>query len=352
MLSQHSFHEKEKGKIETRSYIHTSPAIDLAETFRPSFTYLPPLSPHVQNSQIIDDDYHHSLIVYHDTLTNGIRLHAAVWEGELRQCPVWTVFVTHPCPLTGGNKNLLSSSTTTTRRRGGHGGNKDDDGGDDDDNSAGGGGGGGGVSWLEPRGRHIVWLHGIQLYVFCDKYREANMRRNRKRAFEIYFVGEQGEFLMIVIILFSFFSPSSSFFSLSLFLFLFLLPIFVLRTTHASTPLLYKSLPRYPFYLCSAFLHSIPYQIEYISVIIPIYTHTHTDTHIKADSRGDAFIPTTTAAARFREVFYPPASEPPSDPEREDHEEEDEEEEEGGEEEKKEPERITGTSSPSLLSES
>jgi hypothetical protein len=34
----------------------------------------------------------HSLIVYEDTMTKGLRLHAAVWDGELRQCPVWTAF--------------------------------------------------------------------------------------------------------------------------------------------------------------------------------------------------------------------------------------------------------------------
>jgi hypothetical protein len=43
-------------------------------------------------SQIIDDGYKHSLIVYEDKQTHGMRLHAAVWEGELRQCPVWTAF--------------------------------------------------------------------------------------------------------------------------------------------------------------------------------------------------------------------------------------------------------------------
>lgn len=124
------------------------------------------------NSQIIDDGYQHSLIVYQDALTNGIRLHAAVWEGELRECPVWTVFVTHPTPLTGNR--LLPSDETKS------------------ENSA-----NGGKGWLEPRGKHIVWLHDIQLYVFCEKYREANMRRNRKKAFEIYFVGIQGEFFFI-----------------------------------------------------------------------------------------------------------------------------------------------------------
>ncbi|KAI8270821.1 hypothetical protein K4K58_006611 [Colletotrichum sp. SAR11_239] len=43
-------------------------------------------------AQIIDDGFKHSLIVYRDSGTKGLRLHAAVWEGELRQCPVWTAF--------------------------------------------------------------------------------------------------------------------------------------------------------------------------------------------------------------------------------------------------------------------
>ena len=43
-------------------------------------------------ARILDDGYQHSLIVYKDHASRGIRLHAAVWDGELRQCPVWTAF--------------------------------------------------------------------------------------------------------------------------------------------------------------------------------------------------------------------------------------------------------------------
>lgn len=148
-------------------------------------------------SRIVDDGYHHSLIVFQDRLTEGIRLHAAVWDGELVECPVWTIFVTphrHPCPLTtsGVNNKLLGTTSSS------------DDDGDDTAARVGGevGSGDGGSSrglgssrnkgWLEPRGRHVVWLHDVQLYVFCDKYREARMRRKRG-AFELYFVAEQGE---------------------------------------------------------------------------------------------------------------------------------------------------------------
>ncbi|KAK4207321.1 hypothetical protein QBC37DRAFT_97120 [Rhypophila decipiens] len=98
-------------------------------------------------AQIIDDGFKHSLIVYQDSHTRGIRLHAAVWEGELRQCPVWTAFVTHQ-----------SQSRT----------------------------------WLSRRSRHRVWLKDVQLYVFCNTYRQENMRQNKSGAFEIYFASEEG----------------------------------------------------------------------------------------------------------------------------------------------------------------
>ncbi|KAK0754059.1 hypothetical protein B0T18DRAFT_28159 [Schizothecium vesticola] len=98
-------------------------------------------------AQIIDDGYKHSLIVFEDLQTRGIRLHAAVWEGELRQCPVWTAFVTHQ-----------SQSPT----------------------------------WISRRSKHRVWLKDVQLYVFCKTYRQENMRQNKSGAFEIYFVSEEG----------------------------------------------------------------------------------------------------------------------------------------------------------------
>ena len=42
--------------------------------------------------RISDDGFWHSLIVYKDRSSGGIRLLAAVWDGPLRQCPVWTAF--------------------------------------------------------------------------------------------------------------------------------------------------------------------------------------------------------------------------------------------------------------------
>ncbi|KAK4128288.1 hypothetical protein N657DRAFT_563192 [Parathielavia appendiculata] len=97
-------------------------------------------------AQIVDDGFKHSLIVYEDIQTRGLRLHAAVWEGELRQCPVWTAFVTH--------------QSQSPR-------------------------------WLSRRSRHRVWLKDVQLYVFCNTYRQENMRQNKSGAFEIYFDREE-----------------------------------------------------------------------------------------------------------------------------------------------------------------
>ncbi|KAH7328890.1 hypothetical protein B0I35DRAFT_404185 [Stachybotrys elegans] len=95
---------------------------------------------------IIDDGYKHSLIVYRDRVTRGLRLHAAVWGGELRQCPVWTAFITHQ-----------AASPT----------------------------------WIKRASRHKIRLADIQLYVFCQKYQQQNQRRGAAGAFEIYFVSEE-----------------------------------------------------------------------------------------------------------------------------------------------------------------
>ncbi|OAQ84239.1 hypothetical protein VFPBJ_03007 [Purpureocillium lilacinum] len=97
-------------------------------------------------ARILDDGFKHSLIVYEDRATKALRLHAAVWDGELRQCPVWTAFVTHQ-----------SSSPT----------------------------------WLKRISRHRVRLADIQLYVFCRQYRQQNQRRGRIGAFEINFISDE-----------------------------------------------------------------------------------------------------------------------------------------------------------------
>ncbi|TVY82354.1 hypothetical protein LSUE1_G003452 [Lachnellula suecica] len=43
-------------------------------------------------AQILDDGFEHSLVVHQDQHSGVIRLLAAVWNGELRRCPVWTAF--------------------------------------------------------------------------------------------------------------------------------------------------------------------------------------------------------------------------------------------------------------------
>jgi hypothetical protein len=96
-------------------------------------------------ARIIDDGFDHSLIVYKDHETGALRLHAAVWGGELKRCPVWTAFIVQKpkAPM-----------------------------------------------WLTRKNRNRVWLTDVQLYVFCNPYRQENMRQNRAGAFELYFVNE------------------------------------------------------------------------------------------------------------------------------------------------------------------
>jgi hypothetical protein len=95
---------------------------------------------------IHDDGFKHSLIVYKDKYSHGIRLHAAVWDGDLRQCPVWTAFVTHQ-----------SASPT----------------------------------WLKRVSAHRIRLADIHLYVFNEKYQQQNQRRGSAGAFEISFVSPE-----------------------------------------------------------------------------------------------------------------------------------------------------------------
>ncbi|OHE92323.1 hypothetical protein CORC01_12385 [Colletotrichum orchidophilum] len=98
-------------------------------------------------AQIFDDGFKHALIVYRDLATQGLRLHASVWDGELRYCPVWTAFVTHQ-----------SASPT----------------------------------WLHRKSGHRVWLKDVQLYVFCEQYQQQHQRKGQAGAFEIDFVSEMG----------------------------------------------------------------------------------------------------------------------------------------------------------------
>ncbi|KAI8962230.1 hypothetical protein F5Y11DRAFT_357102 [Daldinia sp. FL1419] len=96
-------------------------------------------------AQIIDDGYQHVLMVYEDTVTGGCRLHAAVWEGKLRACPVWTAFIP---------PNVSSS-------------------------------------WLLRKTKRRIWLRDIQPYVFWEKYRPTNQRKGRFGAFELAFANSE-----------------------------------------------------------------------------------------------------------------------------------------------------------------
>ncbi|PNP42571.1 hypothetical protein TGAMA5MH_05312 [Trichoderma gamsii] len=95
---------------------------------------------------ILDDGFKHSLIIFEDRHTGGRRIHVAVYEGELRQCPVWTAFVTH-------------QSTSPT--------------------------------WLKRVSRKRVRLADIQLYVFSQQYRQQTQRKGTEGSFELQFYSEE-----------------------------------------------------------------------------------------------------------------------------------------------------------------
>ncbi|KAM0462339.1 hypothetical protein ACHAPV_003813 [Trichoderma viride] len=95
---------------------------------------------------ILDDGFKHSLIIYEDRHTGGRRIHVAVYEGELRQCPVWTAFITHQ-----------SSSPT----------------------------------WLKRVSRKRIRLADVQLYVFSQQYRQSTQRKGTGGSFELQFYSEE-----------------------------------------------------------------------------------------------------------------------------------------------------------------
>ncbi|OAA42620.1 hypothetical protein NOR_04751 [Metarhizium rileyi] len=97
-------------------------------------------------TQILDDGKNHLLTVYKDKATGYFRLHAAVHDGELRQCPVWTAFVTEQPKL---------------------------------------------PNWLTRNpAKRKVWLSDIQLFVFCKQYREENQHKGPAGQFQIHFAEE------------------------------------------------------------------------------------------------------------------------------------------------------------------
>lgn len=117
-------------------------------------------------SCISDDGFRHSLIVYRDQMTKGLRLHAAVWQGELRQVPVWTAFgmpqPTHPSTFRIANIFSVTHQSASS-------------------------------TWIKRVSKTRIRLADVQLYVFCQEYRQQNQRRGAAGAFEICFMSEEGK---------------------------------------------------------------------------------------------------------------------------------------------------------------
>ncbi|KAK7992667.1 hypothetical protein PG988_001461 [Apiospora saccharicola] len=101
-------------------------------------------------AQIYDDGFNHCLKVYEDILTNRRRLHAAVWDGDLKGCPVWTAFLPD-------KKGPLRS-------------------------------------WLLRKTSHVVAIRDVNPYVFCNNYRAntTDPRQSRFQALELEFTHAQG----------------------------------------------------------------------------------------------------------------------------------------------------------------
>lgn len=152
--------------------------------------------------RISDDGFWHSLIVYKDVLTGGIRLHAAVWEGELRSCPVWTAFGScnqprtatrpvalqnHPCfsPLFSNKGSTNDACATVTHQSSS-------------------------PTWLKRVSRRRIRLADIQLYVFCQNYRQQTQRRGNAGAFEISFHSEECKYSLLFPIVSPNLPPSGS----------------------------------------------------------------------------------------------------------------------------------------------
>jgi len=52
-------------------------------------------------SSIVDSGFRHGLRIFHDRITNAIRLQGSVLKGELDRTPVWTAFITHAITIPG-----------------------------------------------------------------------------------------------------------------------------------------------------------------------------------------------------------------------------------------------------------
>ncbi|KAK8068857.1 hypothetical protein PG994_005473 [Apiospora phragmitis] len=101
-------------------------------------------------AQIFDDGFNHCLKVYEDALTKRRRLHASVWDGDLRGCPIWTAFLPD-------KKGPLRS-------------------------------------WLLRKTSHVVAIRDVSPYVFCNNYRAntTDPRESKFNALELEFTHATG----------------------------------------------------------------------------------------------------------------------------------------------------------------
>lgn len=97
-------------------------------------------------AKIVDDDFHHSLAVFQDQKSDGLRILASVWSGELARVPIWTAFVSDQY--------------------------------DDTD-------------WIVRKSDHRVWVKDLRLYVFCSEYSKKHQMR-KHNYFELYFLDKKG----------------------------------------------------------------------------------------------------------------------------------------------------------------
>ncbi|KAI0205028.1 hypothetical protein F4808DRAFT_456765 [Astrocystis sublimbata] len=93
-------------------------------------------------AQIVEDNYHHCLMVFEDYRTKGRRLHVRALGGAFFGSPIWTAFLpTEPYE-----------------------------------------------EWLIHKGPTRIWIRDLIVYSFCDEYSPHQQRRGKNGAFQIKFV--------------------------------------------------------------------------------------------------------------------------------------------------------------------
>jgi hypothetical protein len=135
--------------------------------------------------QIVDDGFEHLLAVYQDERCHVLRLHAAVWSGELKRCPVWTAFgVFSPTvhPRLGFSTSILPSLLYSRLRHSENTNGKTIVSHESEDQE-----------WIYRRSKHRIWLKKVHPFVFCDNYRKKHQIQ-RHGEFEIYFIEKKGKY--------------------------------------------------------------------------------------------------------------------------------------------------------------